>query len=202
MTADIAATERLKYQRMYETDQYRNNRETVRLAKEFIRRAGIKAGASVLDVGCGSGYATQFFHSRGLRVVSADIAPNAILPEMAALTEFHCLPAWDLPADRIQVEYGFSTDMMEHIPEERVDDTLAAIRACVTRDAYFNVSLRKDGMGRLINDTLHMTVRPLQWWLDAFARHWGDPVELLHVDYRERSAGLMVGPGARPTPVL
>jgi SAM-dependent methyltransferase len=48
-------------------------------AVEFLDRLGIEAGASLLDVGCGSGQLALIAARRGARVTGVDIATNSIL---------------------------------------------------------------------------------------------------------------------------
>jgi SAM-dependent methyltransferase len=48
-------------------------------AVEFLDRLGVKAGASLLDVACGSGQLGLIAARRGARVTGVDIATNAIL---------------------------------------------------------------------------------------------------------------------------
>ena len=63
------------------------------------------------------------------------------------------------------VDLVLCTDVMEHIPEEAVERTLADIRR-LSPAAYFNISLRP-ARARLPNGAnAHCTVRPKDWWED------------------------------------
>ena len=48
-------------------------------AVEFLERLGVEAGASLLDVACGSGQLSLVAARRGVRVTGVDIATNSIL---------------------------------------------------------------------------------------------------------------------------
>ena len=171
-TDDLVAAERRKYEQMWEFPQYRNNFNNRRTAARFITLVDMPAGSSVIDVGCGPGYASRYFHERGMKVYAADIASNALAPENVPIVEeFFLGPAWDIPS-HIKVDFGFCTDVMEHIPTEKVSDTLAALKNCTRRHVFFDISLRKDGMGKLIGDVLHLTVRSQEWWESELQKHW------------------------------
>jgi SAM-dependent methyltransferase len=187
----LADVERVKYEKMWAIQAYRDNEGNRKAAERFLRLVKMPKGSSVLDVGCGPGYASRHFVERGMKVVAADIAANAMPEEnRSVVEEFVVGSAWDLPR-RIQVDYGFCTDMMEHIPTRHVMDTLAAIKACVRNEVYFDIGLRKDSMGKLINDTLHLTVRPLDWWCVVLARHWRH-IAIEGIKARKRAATLLV----------
>jgi hypothetical protein len=61
---------------------------------------------------------------------------------------------------------------MEHIPPQRVDDVLANIRDCCRKGAFFQIATRKDVMGQLIGQPLHLTVQSADWWAETLSRHW------------------------------
>ena len=65
---------------------------------------------------------------------------------------------------------------MEHIPTHYVDDVLAGIARSV-KAAFFAISLQRDVAGRLIGETLHMTVMPADWWKQKLEQHFSQ-VEL------------------------
>ena len=64
------------------------------------------------------------------------------------------------------------TDILEHIPEEDVDDFLRKIRA-LTDNAYFNVSVR-EAIAILPNGgNVHCTVKESKWWGQKIANTFG-----------------------------
>ncbi len=51
---------------------------------EFVERAGISAGSSIIDFGCGPGYGSLALQDVGMKVLAIDIAENAMDPEHKA----------------------------------------------------------------------------------------------------------------------
>jgi SAM-dependent methyltransferase len=183
--------EREKYERMWAISQYRENDQAVGQAARFCEWVPIPKGSTIVDLGCGHGYASRFFFERGMRVIAVDIADSSIEAGNRALVEFICGTMWDLPRSII-TDYGFCVDVMEHIPPARVGATLSAIKRSVRREVFFDISLRKDGYGKLIGETLHLTVRPVEWWQEQLARHWSY-VTVISVDVIDQSAEIVVG---------
>jgi SAM-dependent methyltransferase len=186
----ISARERHKYVRMWELSDYRQNHDCAAQAGRFIELAEIAPGASVLDVGCGPGYAARVFLAHRLRVIAVDIADNAPDPEIRPDIDFVCGSIWELshlPA----ADYGFCTDVMEHIPPNKITHTLSTIRRLTRRLAFFDISLRKDGFGQRIGETLHLTVRPLEWWTAQLSQHW-DAVRVVATNESDQSASWIV----------
>ena len=59
------------------------------------------------------------------------------------------------------------SDVLEHVPEERVEDTLRELVAYSTKFVWASVCCRparKTFPGTNIN--LHVTVKPLEWWME------------------------------------
>jgi hypothetical protein len=61
---------------------------------------------------------------------------------------------------------------MEHIPPEKVDDVLAGIAARVKIGAFFSIAFDEDNYGKLVGAPLHLTLQPLEWWLETLGKHF------------------------------
>lgn len=158
--------ERDKYRAMWGHEEYRNMSPGMQNAQLCAEALGIKPGDTLIDFGCGTGRATDFFRSLGASVTGVDIAPNALefdIPFVEA-----CL--WQLP--EMAADWGYCCDVMEHIPPEKVGDVLAGVARSVTRGAYFTIESDHDEMGILIGQPLHLTVRPPKWWREQLAKHF------------------------------
>lgn len=160
-------TEREKYLKMWRFEKYRKNSPGERLVDDAALKLRLDGSERVIDFGCGTGRAAQAFADRGHNVIGVDIAENCLDDVVDILLIVQ--PLWDELG--ISADVGFCTDVMEHIPTEHVDDVLHNI-ACSVDRCYFQIATFKDGMGKLIGDTLHMTVKPAAWWREVLEAHF------------------------------
>lgn len=128
--------------------------------------------ATVTDFGCGDGKALDLLNAAGFETVGVDLV--TLRPDVINA----CL--WDLPASLAVAEYGFCADVMEHIPTDHVDAVLRNLADKVNCAAYFRISTVPDGMGALIGETLHLTVRSAEWWQERVRIVFGQ-ADLLRV---------------------
>jgi SAM-dependent methyltransferase len=113
-----------------------------------IERYGIK---SVVDVGCGEGHSTKYFHDRGLRVLGVEGGEEAIrnnrVPHLVVKHDYTKGPyVPDAPYDLV-----WCCEFVEHVEERFVDNflaTFAAARYCLMthglpgQDGYHHVNLQ------------------------------------------------------------
>jgi len=174
--------EALKYGELWKHPEYRAVAPGEELAQVFLAQARPKPGADVIDFGCGTGRGALMLVLLGrVRVTMVDFVRNCLDPELqeALTTQADVLRfvKHDLEQPfRIAAEYGFCTDLMEHIPAARVDQTLANILASA-QHCFFSIATVEDRCGALIDAPLHLTVRPYHWWLTKLASlgcivHW------------------------------
>jgi len=123
--------------------------------------------SSLLDIGCGSGKAGLEFEKLGMRVLWLDITDAGLDPAVPR-EQFLQSSLWGWALPRVDCfDYGFCCDVMEHIPTEFSMLVLYRIlSAC--KVTWFQIALVPDNCGRLIGETLHLTVRPFTWWLNRF----------------------------------
>ena len=166
-------TEQAKYEKVWTHDRYRQNAPGEKRVAHAIKALGMPIGSSVIDFGCGTGRPAFALQKLGFTVIAVDHAANCLDTQVKGMLNFcqHCL--WELPDD-LTAEYGFCTDVMEHIPPDYVELTLASIRKAVGA-VYFQISTRPDGLGKpLIGEPLHLTVQNKDWWEEQLRLHWVD----------------------------
>jgi hypothetical protein len=162
---DLEGLEARKYCNMWAFNEYRKfspGEEYVPLASQYLT-----PGCSVIDFGCGTGRPAQKLKDMGYQVLGIDHAGNC-LDENVDISFLLCT-LWSLP--ELSADFGFCTDVMEHIPPEKVDDVLANIARCVPQ-CFFAIHTDHDGMGQWIEDTLHMTVQDKSWWEAKIRNHF------------------------------
>lgn len=169
-------SEQAKYERMWSFEQYRQVVPGAQIAPEFLRIAAPRKGARVIDFGCGTGEGALMIALFGdrLKVEMLDFARNCLDKDVcdALVTQSHALTftqhdltnAITLPL----AEYGFNTDVMEHIPPDQVDLVLHNILQAA-QHVFFQISCDDDSCGKLIDDKLHLSVHAPSWWLAKFA---------------------------------
>lgn len=157
--------ERQKYEAMWVIPAYRKHSPGERDLARFRDVVAPSSGASIIDFGCGCGRPGLTLARNGFDVTMIDIAANAlddkVRQEINGRLRFvqHDLTE-PLP---IQADYGYCTDVMEHIPTDDVGKVLDTIFACAPR-VFFGIALRQDSFGSKIGETLHLTVKPVEWW--------------------------------------
>ena len=155
-----------KYKAMWDNPEYRNYSPGELIADKAVEVMGVTKKDTVIDFGCGSGRGGKRINElTGCYVKQVDFADNcrdedAILPfEVKDLSKPIGLYA----------KFGYCTDVMEHIPTEQVDSVIKNIMDCV-QSCFFQISLIHDVMGCLIGQHLHLTVQPVEWWMETFNR--------------------------------
>lgn len=167
-----AEQERSKYSRMWAYDGYRSNSPGEHLVSKFLATAPWKRGESLIDLGSGTGRASALLADAGLDVTMFDITGDCT----DRLVKKRNLPfiegcLWDMPR-ALSFDWAYCCDVLEHMPTERVDACLDAIKAVGRKGAFMQIALFKDGCGARIGETLHLTVKPAAWWTTKLEERW------------------------------
>jgi len=172
--------EAVKYGHLWEREEYRRVAPGEQLVPLFLDHARPKPGAQVIDFGCGTGRAALALASHGLKVTMIDFARNCLDD---GVREALCADLKFVKHDlekplSINAQYGYCTDVMEHIPTLRVDFVLDTILKA-TQHVFFSISTTEDVCGKLIDEPLHLTIQSYGWWLHKFAQrdavvHWSE----------------------------
>lgn len=163
----IEVREREKYEQVWQHRAYRNVAPGERYTSLAVLSLAAKRWDTFIDFGCGTGRAAQRLQNMGYKVTGIDFASNC--RDAGTDFPFVCACLWNLPD--IKAQFGFCTDVMEHIPTEKVEEVLAQIAARCNA-AYFNIATTDDDMGMLIGRTLHMTVMNASEWEKLLRRYW------------------------------
>ena len=180
MTPEIRRKkEKKKYEKMWgeHGDKYRAVCPGEIAATTFLQVANPKKGSTCIDFGCGTGnsiWMISLVHK--VKMTLLDFASNCLDEEVKVALENHT----DLLKFRehnlndtppLIAEYGYCTDVMEHIPPEEIDNVLHNIlkgAQCV----FFRISTQPDRLGPLcLNQPLHLSVHDYKWWRDKLKQH-------------------------------
>ncbi len=159
--ADLAVAERKKYEKAWAFDSYgaySPGEQMARVFRQLCRKPG-----TLVDIGAGSGKGGAALADRWDVTLLDFVEAHDTELEFVRANVFGRWPdrRWD---------YGFCCDVMEHIPPERVDRTLANIHAHCAR-VFYSICLREDHFGRVVGEELHLTVQPFTWWRDKLKHH-------------------------------
>lgn len=168
MDDELVEQERNKYERIWNVSTYGDSSPGTKYFQRAWADLVPQVNDSLMDWGIGIGRAAQMFKNKGLRVEGLDIAHNAN-KEFNGKVHLGCI--WDPPFEKNQFYlFGYCTDVMEHIPQERVARTLRMIKKHTVDCCWFSIAMYPDKSGAKIGETLHMTVQPAKWWASQFAK--------------------------------
>ena len=119
---------------------------------------------STLDFGCGNGVAVR-------RMRAAGHAWYGLEYSQTAFDKYLAEPCFHLGDTRQfedrQFDMTYSTEVLEHIPAETVEEVIQGICRVTARYLFMTISLRPSSD----NNRYHCTLRPRAWWEDVFVRH-------------------------------
>jgi tetratricopeptide (TPR) repeat protein/SAM-dependent methyltransferase len=177
LSAQESAREKDKYRHMWRLDAYRTVSPGALQSAQFdlpglLRRYGAR---TALDAGCGSGKTSIHVMENGggyCRMYGFDIADNCLEPYFDAIKSDYltvgCL--WRREDFRDVYDAVICTDVLEHIPTDRVRAVLSNLRAVCRKVSFLGIALFDDYFGPAeLGEPLHLTVKPPEWWLERIA---------------------------------
>lgn len=178
----VALKEKEKYDKLWNSfPDYRQNSAADLLTPVFIDffKDQMQPGDSVIDFGCGTGRAATPLLKKNLKVSLIDFCENCLDSDIFLLTldfghslRFTQACLWDLPSTLEKAEWMICLDVLEHIPEEKVDRTLMQMASHMKKGGLLSIALFDDHHGKDISETLHVCVKTRQWWQEKVARHF------------------------------
>jgi len=111
---------------------------------------------SVLDYGCGRSRLVEELK------INSDIKRYRYDP---AVKEYSVLPVE-------KVDFVINTDVLEHIPEEHLDELLSGIKS-ISENVFFNISNRLANKVLPNGENAHCTVKPPKWWQKKLESRFG-----------------------------
>ena len=159
---DLAAHEREKYERMWADPDYGKFSPGENMVVPFLQICNPWKQTRIIDFGCGQGKAMDKLVSLGFQVTGVDHV-NVLINDHPFIES--CL--WE--QTDVKGDFAYCIDVMEHIPEEKVEATLYNIlKSC--SHAFFHISFMPDGFGERIGEPLHLTVKPFEWWREKLEK--------------------------------
>jgi ubiquinone/menaquinone biosynthesis C-methylase UbiE len=126
---------------------------------------GVPGKPTLVDFGSGQGNAVEYFSRKGMKATGIDISRYAA--ERLRERGYPCF--WSsldslagIPDDSF--DFGFSNDVLEHIPEPYIDASLAEMRRVCARSLFLSICPTPSRNKSKEGENLHLTVRPKAWW--------------------------------------
>ncbi len=163
-------TEQEKYQKMWSFDGYRQSSPGERKVPVFFSMIDLKETDTFIDFGAGSGKAAYLIYKKtNANVLMLDFAENSIDKEIR--NNLNEKLRFDI-ADLTQLiphhaNYGYCTDVLEHIPPEDVEKVIVNVMSAAD-SVLFQIATTHESWGALINQHLHLTVENAEWWKNKF----------------------------------
>lgn len=185
-TKKLVEFERSKYEKAYKRTRYRAKSPHERCLPHVLTE--IAEYDLYANFGCGSGLLDRHLLETTpgilvdhVSVLWEDVAKHRNLVKFVQASLFDEFEHFEVP-------YAVCTDVMEHIPPEKVDAVLENI-AARTPECFFQINLNKSGDTDLekYGGHLHLTVETPEWWQKTLERHfprllWG------HLDTKPATA--------------
>jgi hypothetical protein len=128
-----------------------------------MRRVLAGPPSLVVDFGAGDGRFLRELRHHGIRHgVGIDLYEPTNKPEWM---DWQRVPMWEAAA---KGDYVISTDALEHLPPDRVNETLDAIRNAAPH-GFLRISLKEDKYGTERGLHLHESVFPAREWIGHLA---------------------------------
>ena len=131
-------------------------------------KIGIKP--TLIDWGCGNGSHALKFAENLIEVVGlVDIAPNSLYNDIADMYTYLFEAKHIKDATPKKAHWSYCSDVLEHIPESEIDDSIRNIVQHTLRPGviFLNIATRSD---RWNKEELHVTQKSFQWWIDKMER--------------------------------
>jgi len=128
---------------------------------------------TLLSIGCGYGKFPLYMYDKYNldKVVGVDIA-QAVVEKLCEEhgdkqgLAFHTAYMHDLPFDDNAFDAVTAFDVLEHVPEDFIDKSIAEAKRVSKTGMVASVAWHSDVKW---GEELHVTIRPKEWWLDKFS---------------------------------
>jgi hypothetical protein len=154
--------ERDKYTDIWNAQDY-SSANNSGFAEMLINKYRI--GGRCLEIGAGKGTLIKQLQQRGIQVHGLDITMAGFRANTIGIEA----PAWDTGLPDKSYDFTFSKDVLEHIPENRIQQTIKEIARITKKGTIHNVSDR-EAVKDYNRHKVHLTVRPIEWWREQFRK--------------------------------
>jgi ubiquinone/menaquinone biosynthesis C-methylase UbiE len=131
---------------------------------------------SVLDVGTGNGEALKIFLSAGKKAMGIEYSGwlfNELLRKIFVNGEVIEADAAKLPFGNDSFDLVFSSDVLEHLPEEKAKQAIREMYRVTKKYFYGSIGSEIDERKKY-----HLTIKPINWWKEEFENVGFIPIKI------------------------
>jgi predicted SAM-dependent methyltransferase len=121
---------------------------------------------NVLDIGCAHGFIVKRLNDLGIPAYGIDVSKYAV--DNKAHQNVIEGDILDIPFKTGYFDFVYSSDVLEHIPEDQVGDAIFEM-VRVSKRGLIEITYEKTPMD--IDDT-HVTMKPYEWWRDQIPKQF------------------------------
>jgi ubiquinone/menaquinone biosynthesis C-methylase UbiE len=172
---EIMEDQEKKYETAWRIGAEHNSRTALPFANHIA--SILPKDSSMLDLGCGDGMVISILNAKGFNAWGVDITLAGLGMKRKQYNESDHIPSftidpsrytkaplWDMPFVDRRFDYTFSCDVLEHIPENKLEKTIKEILR-ITRYKTLHV------IATFADRDFHPTVKPIDWWQYLFAKY-------------------------------
>jgi hypothetical protein len=158
-------------------EEYRGWSPGEEAVTSFLEIADPGKGVVIIDWGCGTGRASKALHDSigEFDITMVDFAPSCLDDDVRELAQdndrLRFVEQDITQPTNLTARYGFCVDVMEHLREEDIDDTLEHILGSCKK-VFFQICTADDKFSEVFGtEPLHLTVQNYGWWAAKFLEH-------------------------------
>lgn len=159
----VAVEERKKYDDLWANQGYKPS-QTQGMIVQALLGGGFTEG-KILEFGCGNGAAVEVLISKGLEVQGVDITLAGLVENRNG--HYTEAALWDMPFGDRDFDMTYSTDVLEHLPPDKV---AAAIKEILRVTRRVTVHVIATFPCPMYGQELHLTQQPIAWWQEEFGK--------------------------------
>jgi cyclopropane fatty-acyl-phospholipid synthase-like methyltransferase len=149
---------------------------------EFVKSIVPSGDTSVLEIGCGDGTTFKALNNH-CNVFGNDITIESAIKNRINSLRLYEYPVWNIP-EYLSFNYTISTDVLEHLPLEKVDESIKKIIE-ITELGTIHAICTRPASTKYEGHQVHLTVRPIWWWRKMFERYNTKKIKLIIIDTKE-----------------
>ncbi len=135
----------------------------------YVKKIAHGYGKRYLEIGYGDGSTFEIMNKKNWQTWGADV-----IPERGTHPNTVVAPAWDLPFRDNFFDCVGAWDVLEHILEADIWPTLQEIQRVLMPGglAYLRPAFSSAYHKSMLDEQLHVTVKPQEWWHARMKRHF------------------------------